>query len=184
MRITGGELRGRRLHTPASKYLRPALERVREAIFNILGPRLDGARVLDSFAGTGLLGLECLSRGSAFVTFVELHKPTSRHLAALLPAWGLEERARLIVGDFLRVAPRLAEDGPYDVVFVDPPYPKGLIDRSLEIVAQCKLVAPDGRVVAKQHHKEALVAPVGLSIVDQRTYGDSKVTFLTARDTT
>lgn len=178
MRVTGGTHRGRRLRTPASKHLRPALERVREAMFNILRDRIAGARILDGYAGTGMLGLECLSRGAAEVVFVELHRPTAARLAEVLEEWDFGDRSRLEVGDFLRLARQLATLGPYDLVFVDPPYPKHLVDHSLQVIAQNSLVAPDGLVIVKQHRKETLVVPSVLQIRDQRLYGDSKVTLL------
>jgi 16S rRNA (guanine966-N2)-methyltransferase len=178
MRITGGEHRGRRIHIPASKNLRPALERVREAIFNILRDRLAEARVLDCFAGTGLLGLECLSRGAAEVVFVELHRLTAQRIKELVADWNLADRATVIPGDFLRLARSLAAKGPYDLVFVDPPYPKHLVDASLEVVAKANLIGPDGIVILKQSRREEMTPPPDLIITDQRLYGDSKVTFL------
>jgi 16S rRNA (guanine966-N2)-methyltransferase len=179
VRITGGELRGRRLHGPASRHLRPALERPREAIFNILRDRMSGARVLDAFAGAGLLGLECLSRGAAHVAFVEVHRPTAERLQATLDEWGLADRARVRRGDFLRLAGALAAEGPYDVIFVDPPYPLDLVGSSLETIAARRLLAADGRVVVKEHRKKNLSPPPALATIDERLYGDSKVTFLT-----
>ena len=178
MRITGGALRGRRVHTPASAQLRPALERPREAIFNILQNRMRDAVVLDAFAGTGLLGLESLSRGAARAVFVELHRPTARLLDELLVEWTLADRARVVVADFLRVAPALAREGPFDIAFVDPPYPKQLASAALATVADCRLLGPDGVAVVKLHAKHPLEPPPALAVVDERRYGDSKVVFL------
>jgi 16S rRNA (guanine966-N2)-methyltransferase len=178
VRITGGALRGRRIHTPASPHLRPALERPREAIFDILRERMRDAVVLDAFAGTGLLGLESLSRGAAKAVFVELHKPTVHFLETLLREWDLTDRSRVFAADFLRVAPALVREGPFDVVFVDPPYPKLLADAVLQTVARLRLLGAAGVVVVKMHHKHALTPPPELAVRDERQYGDSKVVFL------
>jgi 16S rRNA (guanine966-N2)-methyltransferase len=159
--------------------LRPALERPREAIFNILYARVRGASVLDAFAGTGLLGLESLSRGAAKVVFVELHPPTARRLEELLREWNLADRARVVIADFLRVAPALIGDGPFDVIFVDPPYPKQLVSETLRAVAERQLLAAGGVIVVKLHCKHAMEAPAALTVADERLYGDSKVVFLT-----
>lgn len=178
MRITGGELRGRRLPIPASRHLRPALERVREAIFNIIRERLAGARVLDAYAGTGLLGLESLSRGAARVLFVETHRPTANRLSQVLAEWNLADRGRVLVGDCLRLARVAAAEGPFDLVFVDPPYPKKLVDRSLETLSRYGWLNAEGLAILKQDRHEDFVLPPGLAVDDQRLYGSSKVTFL------
>ncbi|NLH49030.1 MAG: 16S rRNA (guanine(966)-N(2))-methyltransferase RsmD [Myxococcales bacterium] len=181
LRITGGSLRGRRIHTPASRHLRPALERVREAIFSILLSRLPDARVLDAFAGTGLLGLECLSRGAAEVVFVEQHRPTAGYLEELLAEWRLADRARVMTADFIRAAHHLGKDGPFDLVFLDPPYPKHLLVEALQATAAGRLVKPEGLVIVKRHPKEALTAPAAFAVYDERRYGDSMVTFFKLR---
>ena len=97
MRITGGELGGRRFEAHASPHLRPALDQIRESIFNILRERVSEARVLDAFAGTGSLGLESLSRGARHVIFVEQHRPTAQRVERLLVEWKLAERAEVCV---------------------------------------------------------------------------------------
>lgn len=178
MRITGGELRGRRLPIPASRHLRPALERVREAIFNILREHLAGAKVLDAYAGTGSLGLESLSRSAAHVLFVETHRPTAERLAQVLEEWGLGDRGRVLIGDCLRLAKVVAGEGPFDLVFIDPPYPKKLVNHSLEVVARHGWLKEEGIAILKQDRHEDFLLPPGLRVDDQRVYGSSKVTFL------
>ncbi|MEZ5974510.1 MAG: 16S rRNA (guanine(966)-N(2))-methyltransferase RsmD [Planctomycetota bacterium] len=121
MRIISGQWRGRRLQAPDGLVTRPMLGRVREALFSSLGDRVDGARVLDLYAGTGSLGLEALSRGAAHVRFVEQDRKVQSVLKANIAALGAEPSAEVRGGDAL--APNLWQGEPWDIVFLDPPYP-------------------------------------------------------------
>lgn len=122
MRIIAGEHRGRILKAPKGLGTRPMLDRVREALFSSLGRRVDGARVLDLFAGTGSLGLESLSRGADSARLVESDRTALAALRANVAALRLEERADVVAGDALDPA-RWGEGARYDLVFLDPPYP-------------------------------------------------------------
>lgn len=121
MRIIAGEFRGRRLSAPEGLETRPMLDRVREAIFSTLGPWFGEPVVLDLFAGSGSLGLEALSRGARRVRFVERDPKARRVLAGNLKQLGVEERAELRADDAL--AAHAFEGGPYDIAFLDPPFP-------------------------------------------------------------
>ncbi|MEZ6021828.1 MAG: 16S rRNA (guanine(966)-N(2))-methyltransferase RsmD, partial [Planctomycetota bacterium] len=121
MRIISGQWRGRRLQAPDGLVTRPMLGRVREALFSSLGDRVDDARVLDLYAGTGSLGLEALSRGAAHVRFVEQDRKVQSVLKANIAALGAEPSAEVRGGDAL--APNLWQGEPWDIVFLDPPYP-------------------------------------------------------------
>ncbi|WP_420637550.1 16S rRNA (guanine(966)-N(2))-methyltransferase RsmD [Candidatus Poriferisocius sp.] len=122
LRIIAGEARGRPLHTPAGSDVRPSTARVREATFNSLHSqgRLQGAEVLDLFAGTGALGLEALSRGAASATFVERDPAALTALRANLATTGYEARGRVVAGDVMAELPRLGRH--YGVALCDPPY--------------------------------------------------------------
>ncbi|MDB6176823.1 16S rRNA (guanine(966)-N(2))-methyltransferase RsmD [Paracoccus sp. Z330] len=181
MRIVGGNLRGLKLAElgdgDARAHLRPTTDRVREAIFNLLingsfGNPLPDARVLDLFAGTGALGLEALSRGAARVSFVD-DGPAARSLIR-----ANVERARAMgVSDiWRRDATRLGDNrGPgYDLVFLDPPYGKGLGERAIASAIGGGWLAPDAVIVWEESRPPQL--PAGLSQLDQRRYGDSIVT--------
>lgn len=185
MRIVGGTLRGLKLADigagdPAA-HLRPTTDRVREAIFNLLingthGNPIPGARVLDLFAGTGALGLEALSRGAARVAFVD-DGAASR---ALLRQNIEKARAMGVTDVWRRDATRLGENrgAPYGVIFLDPPYGKGLGERALISALAGGWIAPGGMVV---HEEATCPAPVpGLTRIDQRKYGDTVVTLLRA----
>jgi 16S rRNA (guanine966-N2)-methyltransferase len=129
LRIIGGTWRGRRLRFPASVEIRPTPDRVRETLFNWLGQRVSGARCLDLFAGSGALGLEALSRGAAYVQFVERDAAAVRQLGSLLDEWGARN-ASVRRADALRFLAGRAE--PFDLVFLDPPFNADLIGKSAE----------------------------------------------------
>jgi 16S rRNA (guanine966-N2)-methyltransferase len=170
VRVIAGEFGGRRLTAPSGSDTRPTSDRVREALFSILGP-LDGARVLDLFAGSGALGLEALSRGAASAAFVERAPAALRALKANLEALGVDARVHARdVRSYLRDA-RAAGD-TYDLLFLDPPYrdAEGL-GPALDLAP---LLAPGGRVVSESGRRAPL-ALAGLELVDERRYGDTLI---------
>ena len=168
MRIVAGRWRGRRLVAPPGRTTRPTSDRVREALFSILGP-LDGERVLDLSAGSGALALEALSRGASEATLVERDRAALKALRANVEALGAE--ARVIAGDvaaFLRSA--ADADGHYDLVFLDPPYRATVVDLLLQPV-----LAPGARVVAESDRRSPLDLPI--PVIDERRYGDTLIRF-------
>ncbi|MCK4865860.1 MAG: 16S rRNA (guanine(966)-N(2))-methyltransferase RsmD [Gammaproteobacteria bacterium] len=120
LRIIGGEWRGRKLRFPDAPNLRPTPDRVRETIFNWLAPMINGARCLDLFAGSGALGLEALSRGAAFTTFVDSHKKVTLTLQEHLDLLNSNDKAEVLQMDGVKFLNNSAQ--PYDLVFLDPPY--------------------------------------------------------------
>ncbi|HTV72856.1 MAG TPA: 16S rRNA (guanine(966)-N(2))-methyltransferase RsmD [Candidatus Acidoferrales bacterium] len=120
LRLSGGELRSRRIPAPRGLSVRPTPGRVKEALFSIIGGRIAGARVLDLFAGTGAIGFEAISRGAAQTTFVERHPPTAAAIRATAAALGITDRVQVLCGAAERVAQRL--EGRYDFVYADPPF--------------------------------------------------------------
>jgi 16S rRNA (guanine966-N2)-methyltransferase len=170
MRIIAGTHRGRRVAAPPGSETRPTSDRVRESLFSILGP-IDDARVLDLFAGSGALGLESLSRGAASVTFVERAPKALSAIRANLEALGEEAtvHSRDAVG-FVRDASRAG--GPYDLVFLDPPYRDAAgLGPALDLVP---LLADGGRAVSESDRREPLALP-GLEVTDERRYGDTLI---------
>jgi 16S rRNA (guanine966-N2)-methyltransferase len=178
VRLTGGLDRGRRLVAPRGAGTRPTGAKVREAMFNILGPPPEDP-VLDLFAGTGALGLESLSRGAATACFVERE---ARALAALhrnLRDLGLGARARVLASDVQAALKQLDSQGArFGWVFVDPPYAAGQITQVLEMLAGGSLLA-SGAVIIVEHDKRHLPPETmsGLHLTDQRFYGDTGVSF-------
>jgi 16S rRNA (guanine966-N2)-methyltransferase len=168
IRITGGELGGRRIHAPKGSKLRPTTERVREAVFSILGD-LSGARVLDLFCGTGALAIEALSRGASEATLVDTHPRAARENVKEL---GLTDRAAVIRADARRFL-RRAEEGSYDLVLCDPPY--RLADRlaaDLDPLVR-GVLAESGRAMIESSPDNPL--QIGLPVLTERTYGDTLV---------
>ena len=169
MRVVAGELKGRRLATPPrrSGAVRPTADRVREALFAMLG-EVRGARVLDLFCGTGALGIEALSRGAAEVALIDTNVSLARRNVREL---GLEERARLVRGDALRFLRRSRDE--FDLIFCDPPY--RLADRlegELDSLIPERL-AQGGRVVTESARRRPLV--LELPLLSERRYGDTMI---------
>ena len=174
LRVTGGESRGRRLKAPRN--IRPTQGVVKEAIFNIVGPEIADARVVDLFAGSGALGIEALSRGAAHVTFVDREPRGLAILRQNLDALGFKEQARVIRAE----AARWLEGSPdevreADLVFLDPPYGDEVLDRVLK--------ALDGgpgqpTVVAEYSRRQSLPALGRLRVERERKYGDTMVAVL------
>ena len=122
LRIIGGEWRGRKLRFPDAPNLRPTPDRVRETVFNWLAPMIGGAQVLDLFAGSGALGLESLSRGAAFTTFVDSHKKVTHVLQQQLELLNIEDKAEVLSIDGVKFLNLNTQAKSYDLVFLDPPY--------------------------------------------------------------
>jgi 16S rRNA (guanine966-N2)-methyltransferase len=173
MRITGGELRGRNLAVPPGA--RPTEGRVREALFSMWSGRLEGARVLDLFAGSGAVGLEAASRGAGRVVLIEKARPALAAARANIAHLGEGHRATLRPGDACRLG-RATE--PFDIVFVDPPYRSGLATAALGSLVRGGWLAPDARVVVELGAAEPLPGHKGLSVEDTRRYGAARLLFL------
>lgn len=183
MRIVGGRLRGLKLaevgEGDSAAHLRPTSDRVRESIFNLLvngthGNPLPEARVLDLFAGTGALGLEALSRGAAHASFVDDGKAAQKLLRANID----KARAGELTEHLRRDATALGENQspPFNVVFLDPPYGKGLGEKALSGLIAGKWLAPKAMIIWEEGRQ--LAPPAGLVQIDRRRYGDTFVTLL------
>ncbi len=188
MRIVGGEFKGRALVAPGGSGTRPTSDRAREAVFNILihapwSAGIGDLRVIDVFAGTGALGLEALSRGAAYCLFVETDADARGAIRdnaeALAPSGALNGRIRIHRRDGTDLGDKPAADGePYELVFLDPPYHKGLGQQALAGLASGGWLAPNAVCVLERASDEpALVAP-GYELLDERKYGAAKVAFL------
>ena len=173
MRVVAGRVGGRRLTAPPGTATRPTSDRVREALFSVLGP-LDGAQVLDLFAGSGALGIEALSRGAARATFVDNAPAAIRAVEANLAALGLADEAEVRRQD-ARAFLRSARGGrhEYDLVLLDPPYRLAVeLGRELSPLL-AEVVKPGGRVVAESDRRAPL--DLELPLTDERRYGDTLI---------
>jgi 16S rRNA (guanine966-N2)-methyltransferase len=176
MRIVAGALRGRPLGRPP-KGVRPTSDKVREALFDVVGP-VDGFHVLDLFAGTGALGLEALSRGAARAVFVDESAASTRAVAENAAKLGMELRARVLRLPAARALRTLASEGiAFDLVLVDPPYGRDLAGPVLEDLVRLNLCAPDARIAVEIATRDRPPAPTGLSASRPRRYGDTTLVF-------
>ncbi len=182
MRIVGGKFSGRPLVTRRGASTRPTAERVRQAIFNILEHgiddfSLDGARVLDLFAGSGALGLEALSRGARHVLFVEEAPEARAALRSNAEALGVTGLAKIWRRDATKLGPA-APQAPFDLAFADPPYGKGLGEKTLAALLAGGWLKDGAVVVLEESERSDVAVPEGLGRIDRRVYGDTQVLFL------
>jgi 16S rRNA (guanine966-N2)-methyltransferase len=185
MRIIAGEFRGRRLAAVKGR-IRPTSDRVREAIFNVLGPVVMEARVLDLFAGTGALSLEALSRGARNAVLVEDQGAALEVLRRNLAALGLENKVRVLPIPVQRALKKLAGQGEqFTLVFLDPPYERGLALKTLAALQSSGLLPPEAWIIAEHSQRETLPVQVGkLTLSQCRRYGDTQVAFYQVRENT
>jgi 16S rRNA (guanine966-N2)-methyltransferase len=176
MRIVAGRYGGRRLVAPRGSSTRPTGERVREALFAVLGHELASARVLDLYAGTGALGLEALSRGASAVVFVESAGPALEAIRSNIATLGAAAQTTLVVGAAERMLARLASLGPFDLVIADPPWAR--VDDAVALLATLTergIAERDATFVLEHSSADAPEVP-GLTQRWQRSYGDTGVT--------
>jgi 16S rRNA (guanine(966)-N(2))-methyltransferase RsmD len=179
MRIIAGTLKGRRLAGPRSGAVRPTTDGLRETLFNILGTRVPDARVLDGYAGTGGIGLEAISRGAAGVTFVERDRRVIAVLRRNVEACGADARSTIVCADFLEARAGQAARGPFDIVFVDPPYEGADLPAIAE--AAVSAAAPAGIVIVEHSRRRPSPEDAGtFTRVRLLTAGDSALSFYTA----
>ena len=177
MRITAGEYRGRRLVSPRGLRTRPTSDLLRQAIFNVVGPRIVGARVLDVCAGTGAVGLEALSRGAAHATFVERDRQALACLQTNLASLDAAPRARILPGDALVALAELTRTGErFDCVVVDPPYDGDLALRCVEVLAPGRILSDNALLVVQAFHTTPFPARIDqLSRSWDRRYGETQL---------
>jgi 16S rRNA (guanine966-N2)-methyltransferase len=181
MRVVGGRLKGRNLASPASREIRPTADRLRESVFNILvhayDDPIEGARVLDLFAGTGALGIEATSRGAAFTLFVDNGAEARALLRNNVEALGLGGVTKVYRRDATNLGPAHPME-PFALVFLDPPYGKGLADKALASLREGGWLTPGALLVVEEAKAAAFVAPEGFEELQRRAYDDTEFVFL------
>lgn len=179
MRIIGGSKKGFPLKHPKAAHVRPTTDMIKEALFNILHP-IEGKTFIDIFAGTGNVGIEALSRGASQVAFIEKNKDLARTIKDLAKQLGFEENARVIPMDVKKGLLQLSKPNvKFDYVFIDPPYQNDLIADTIEGIDQAGLLTADSLIVVQHSKREPVLFPYEVySLEDQRTYGDSMLTFI------
>ena len=170
MRVITGTARGRRLETLPGEHTRPTAERVKEALFSIIQFELEGRQVLDLFAGTGNLGIEALSRGAETCVFADSSRESLRLIRENIAHCKAEEGARVEAGDYRKILGNQTE--PFDIILLDPPYNKGLLDECFRLIAENELLAEDGVIVAEHRREEKMPEELhGFQKQKERRYG-------------
>jgi len=179
MRITGGTGRGRTLRVPAGEQVRPTSDKVKQALFNILGDRVPGSVFLDLFAGAGGIGIEALSRGAARAVFVDGFRESLDVVKQNIDLAGFADNAEAVLS---KVEPFLKKrTGPYDIVFLDPPYKMELLPL-LQLIAASTLLKPDAVVIAEHFKKQPSPERAGeLERYREAVYGDTVLAFYSIR---
>ena len=190
MRIVAGRFKGRALVAPADARLRPTSDKVRQAIFNILehsdfkgavagAAGLEGARVIDLFAGTGALGLEALSRGARYCLFVEEAAESRALIRENVEALALTGASKIWRRDATQLGPMAAgSGGPFELAFLDPPYRKDLVGAALAALRDGNWLSANALVVVETAQDESVPSTDGFAALDSRVYGDTRVAFL------
>jgi 16S rRNA (guanine966-N2)-methyltransferase len=180
MRIIAGKFKGRALTPPQGQDTRPTSDRLREALFNVLAhgyeDPITGARVLDLFAGTGALGLEALSRGAAFVQFVEEAASARGLIKSNVEALGVAGITKVYRRDATYMGP-VAPAEPFSLVFCDPPYGKGLAKLALASALKGGWLTPDALIIVEERTDQQDILPEGFQMIEERAYGLTKLVF-------
>jgi 16S rRNA (guanine966-N2)-methyltransferase len=179
MRIVAGLAKGRRIEAPKGMDVRPTTDRVREALFSSIAFRLQGALVLDLFAGTGALGLEALSRGAAAAVFVDGARRSIEIIRRNIAACGFGSQSKVIERDALVALHQLKSLGHiFDLVFLDPPYQGPMLEKALHALDKEALIAKDALIVAEHPTEKPPSLPSGLSITSTKRYGNVALSFV------
>ena len=181
MRVIAGTAKRRGLITPRGLAVRPTADRVKEALFNILGPLVVGCNFLDLYAGAGAVGIEALSRGAGQVVFVEKEIGNIRIIKKNLQITGLAENARCLGMSVNKAITLLSAQGTsFELIFMDPPYKEALIPDTLKGIAESGLLKPEGAIITESGKNASIPENVagGLRICRQEVYSETKITFL------
>ena len=172
MRVITGSARGRRLKELEGMETRPTTDRVKEGLFSALQFDIEGRKVLDLFAGTGQLGIECLSRGAAAAVFVDRRADAVKLIRENLRLTELEDRARVVAGDSMEYLKSIRE--PFDIIFLDPPYAAGLLEPAIAHLAKFDILAPHG-IIAAEHPADRVLPALAPPYRVHRTYRYGKI---------
>lgn len=179
MRVIAGTARGARLKSPKGRDTRPTLDRVREALFSILGELVEGANFLDLYAGTGAVGIEALSRGADSCVFVENDRDATALIGENLATTKLGEQAVVIAAPLPGALRRVAQSGrKFEIVYIDPPYAQDTLEEILQKVGDMELLEPDATVIIESDsRKVAATVPPGFEALRKATYGNTCLSF-------
>lgn len=178
MRIITGSAKGRRLKMPKGGKTRPAMDKVKGATFNMIASLVAGSRFLDLFAGSGNLGIEALSRGGEFAVFVDASRECTKTIDENLELTQLAEQGKVYCMDCLKFLQTVKLE-PFDVVFIDPPYLKGLLEPILVYLPKCEMFSPETLFIIERQKKDVIGIETmpEYRLLDERAFGDTVLTF-------
>ena len=174
-RITGGELNSRKLKSPKGVNVRPTPGRVKESLFSILAPQIEGSSFLDLYAGTGAIGFEAASRGAVRVVAVEGHRETANAIEEAVGELGVGDTVTVVGAPVDRALYRI--EGPFTIVYLDPPYADDLPEQVFRLLRERKLLAPDALVIYEHAARRILPEVPGYRSVREEVYGDVALAF-------
>ena len=180
MRIISGKAKGTKLYTLEGTNTRPTLDRVKESIFNIIQNEIEGAIVLDLFAGSGAIGLECLSRGAKKAVLCDKSKEAIEIIKKNIEKTHMEEKARVINADFKTCLDKV-KDELFNIIYIDPPYATDYIFKSLKKIKEIGIVKKESIIIIETDDEQRILKEIGnieIKIVDKRKYGRATIIFL------
>lgn len=183
VRVISGSARGLKLNTPGDDRVRPTTDRVKESMFNIVQDWVYDSQVLDLFAGSGALGIEALSRGASQAVFCDNSLDSIKIIKSNIEKARVADRSQIVSGDFKRCLRDMgAKNQSFDMIFVDPPYYKGLFEEVLDTIRACKILKKDGIVIVEHDAKRPIGQVEGLEVYKEKKYGITMLTFYCLED--
>lgn len=183
VRVISGSARGLKLNTPGDDRVRPTTDRVKESMFNIVQDWVYDSQVLDLFAGSGALGIEALSRGASQAVFCDNSLDSIKIIKSNIEKARVVDRSQIVSGDFKRCLRDMeAKNQSFDMIFVDPPYYKGLFEEVLGTIRSCKILKKDGIVIVEHDAKRPIGRVEGLEVYKEKKYGITMLTFYCLED--
>ncbi|OQB47961.1 MAG: Ribosomal RNA small subunit methyltransferase D [bacterium ADurb.Bin157] len=178
MRVITGSAKGRKLKMPKGGKTRPAMDKVKGSTFNIIASLVSDARFLDLFAGSGNLGIEGLSRGGSYAAFVDASRECTKTISENLEITKLSDRGKVFTMDCLKFLQTFKAD-PFDIVFIDPPYLKGLLEPLLNYIPECSLFTKETLFIIERQKKDIIGIETlpAYKLLDERNFGDTVLTF-------
>lgn len=177
MRIIAGSAKGHRLKSLEGMDTRPTQDRVKESVFNIIMNYISDCKVLDLFSGTGNLGIEALSRGARYAVLVDKNPACAKIIKDNLIHTKLEDKAKMVCEDVSSALRRL-KGQQFNLIFMDPPYSKGHIQPTLDVIFENNILASEGLVVVERSKKDEIPQSQSYQVVREQTYGDTAVSFI------
>jgi len=179
MRVISGTAKGHKLKSLDGMATRPTADKIKESLFNILLPIISDTYVLDLFAGTGSIGIEALSRGAEFAVFIDKNPSAVKIIRENLIHTKLQDKSKIYNADYKKYINNIYDgERAFDIIFIDPPYNKGLIIPAMQLIGEKKLLSPDGLIVVEHGKEENIPEQIGdFKAIRKQDYGRTIITF-------